>query len=74
MSRFRSLATPDPEVAEKAVRRKFTAEYKRSILEHPMPVGMKERSVRCYAGRGGSTRRRPNISNTKFFGKMSQSR
>lgn len=28
-----SLATPDPEVAEKAVRRKFTAEYKRSILE-----------------------------------------
>ena len=27
------LARPDPEVAEKAVRRKFTAEYKRSILE-----------------------------------------
>lgn len=26
-------ARPDPEVAEKAVRRKFTAEYKRSILE-----------------------------------------
>lgn len=25
--------TPNPEVAEKAVRRKFTAEYKRSILE-----------------------------------------
>ncbi|MGH9891558.1 MAG: hypothetical protein ACREA0_06165 [bacterium] len=28
-----SLATPDPEVAEKIVRRKLTAEYKRSILE-----------------------------------------
>jgi transposase len=27
------LARPDPEVAEKALRRKFTAEYKRSILE-----------------------------------------
>jgi transposase len=27
------LARPDPEVPEKAVRRKFTAEYKRSILE-----------------------------------------
>lgn len=26
-------ARPDPEVVEKAVRRKFTAEYKRSILE-----------------------------------------
>ena len=26
-------ARPDPEVPEKAVRRKFTAEYKRSILE-----------------------------------------
>jgi transposase len=26
-------ARPDPEVAQKAVRRKFTAEYKRSILE-----------------------------------------
>ena len=28
-----SLATPNPEVAEKAERRRFTAAYKRSILE-----------------------------------------
>ena len=46
-------ARPDPEVAEKAVRRKFTAEYKRSILEQA-DAGRREGAIGAPTAPGGT--------------------
>ncbi len=46
----------DPEVCDRATRRRFTAEYKRSILAQADGVGMKAQSARCCAGKGSIPR------------------
>jgi len=62
-----AVVIPEVEVAEKAARRRFSAEYKRTVLKEAATYGL-ERSGPCCGGSGCGEARLPRITLSEFPG------